>query len=168
MINHMRIITLLWIIILCPYIYSQNYTRDIGLRAGTTLGFTYRQYLDEENAFEANVSFRMRNLRITALKQFLRPAFYEITDNLVFAYGYGAHIGLYYTNRFNILNNTYRLDGWRFSPVFGLDGYLGLEYHFREFPFILGIDIKPFFEFSTSRFFYIFLDDSALALKYRF
>jgi hypothetical protein len=164
----MRYITLLCITILCPYIYSQYYTRDAGLRGGTTSGFTYRQYHNEENAFEAIISYKKRSLRVTVLKQYFRPAFYKITDNLVFGYGYGAHIGLYYTNRFNVLHRTYKLDGWRFSPVFGLDGYLGLEYHFREFPFIMGIEMKPFFEFSTSRFFYIFLDDSALSLKYRF
>ena len=164
----MKYFIILGFIILCPYIYSQNYTRSAGLRAGTAVGLTYRQYIDEESAVEAVINYTKRGLRLTALKQYFRPAFYEITDNLSFAYGYGAHIGLYYTNKFRILNKTYQLDEWRLSPVFGLDGYLGLEYNVREFPVILGIDIKPFFEFSTSRFFYIFLDDTALSLKFRF
>jgi hypothetical protein len=164
----MKYFTILVIILLCPYIYCQNYTRSAGIRAGTATGFTYRQYIDEESAVEAIINYTKRGLRLAALKQYFKPAFYEITDNLNFAYGYGAHIGLYYTNKFNILNKSYKLEEWRFSPVFGLDGYLGLEYNIREFPVILGIDIKPFFEFSTSRFFYIFLDDTALSLKIRF
>ncbi len=168
MINHMRFINLLCIILLCPYIYSQNYTRDFGIRGGTTSGLTYRQYTGEEDAIEAIISYKRQNLRLTALKQYFRPAFYEISENLNFAYGYGAHIALYYTNQYKILNKTFMLNDWRFSPAFGIDGYLGLEYRFREFPFIIGIDMIPFFEFSTSRFFYIFLDESALFLKYKF
>ena len=164
----MKYFTILGFIILCPYIYSQNYTRSAGFRPGTATGFTYRQYIDEESAIEAIINYTRRGLRLTALKQHFRPAFYEITDNLNFVYGYGAHIGLHYTNRFKILNKSYQLEAWRYSPIFGLDGYLGLEYNIREFPVILGIDIKPYFEFSTSRFFYIFLDDTALTLKFRF
>lgn len=164
----MKYFTIIGLIILCPYIYAQNYTRSAGFRPGTATGFTYRQYINEENAVEAIVNYTRRSLRITALKQYFRPAFYEIADNLNFVYGYGAHIGLYYTNRFKILNKSYKLEEWRYSPIFGLDGYLGLEYNIREFPVIIGIDIKPFFEFSTSRFFYIFLDDTALSLKFRF
>jgi hypothetical protein len=168
MINQMKYFTILWIIFLCPYIYSQNYTRCAGLRGGNAPGLTYRQYIDDESAFEAIISYARGGLRLTALKQYNRPAFYKISDNLNFIYGYGAHVGLYYTNKYKIFYKSYRLDNWRYSPVFGLDGYLGLEYEFREFPFVIGIDIKPFFEFSTSRFFYIFLDDTALSLKFRF
>lgn len=164
----MRFIALLCILLICPYIYSQNYTRDFGIRGGTNSGLTYRQYVNDENAFEAILGYKGQHLRLTVLKQYFRPAFYEITDNLNFTYGYGAHVALYYTNRYNIFNKTYVMPNWRFSPAFGLDGYLGLEYHFREFPFIIGIDAIPFFEFSTSRFFYIFLDDAALFLKYKF
>jgi hypothetical protein len=164
----MRFIALLCILLICSYIYSQNYTRDFGIRGGTNSGLTYRQYVDNENAFEAIIGYKEQNLRLTVLKQYCRPAFYEITDNLDFTYGYGAHVALYYTNRYNIFNKTYVMQNWRFSPAFGLDGYLGLEYHFREFPFIIGIDVIPFFEFSTSRFFYIFLDDAAIFLKYKF
>jgi hypothetical protein len=164
----MKYFAILGFLLLCPYIYSQNYTRSAGLRAGTALSFTYRQYIDEESAVEAVINYARRGLRLAVLKQHFRPAFYEITDNLTFAYGYGAHIGLYYTNRFKILNKSYKLEEWRFSPVFGLDGHLGLEYNIREFPVILGIDIKPYFEFSTSRFFYVFLDDTAITLKFRF
>jgi hypothetical protein len=164
----MKYFTILGFILLCPYICSQNYTRNAGLRIGNATGLTYRQYIDKESAFEAIINYTKGGLRLTALKQYYRPAFYEISDNLNFIYGYGAHVGVYYTNKYKILNKSYKLYEWRYSPVFGLDGYLGLEYEFREFPFVIGIDIKPFFEFSTSRFFYIFLDDTALSLKFKF
>ncbi len=166
----MKIFTLIIFITVTINSLAQNYTRDAGIRAGTFFGCTYRQYMDETKAFEGiiSVGFARSGLRFTALKQYFKPAFYEISDNLFVCYGYGAHVGFNYSNRYNILFKTYRLDEWRMSPLFGIDAYFALEYNFREFPLSLGIDFKPFFEFSTSRIFYIFLDDTAVSLKYKF
>ena len=45
---------------------------------------------------------------------------------------------------------------------------LDCKYRFEEFPLIVGLDIKPFFEFSTRQIFRLYLPDIAFALKYRF
>lgn len=147
---------------------AQNYTRDMGIRFGGLPAFTYRQYNGETEALELIASTSWRNLRLTAMKEYFKPAFMQFSNNINFVYGYGAHVGFTYSDRYRLLFKTYYLDEWRLSPVFGIDAILGFEYTPGDLPFIFGIDFKPFFEFSTTRIFYIFLDDASLSLKYKF
>jgi hypothetical protein len=56
----------------------------------------------------------------------------------------------------------------KFSPLLGLDGYLGMEYHFPGIPVQVGIDYKPFFEFSLYQYFQMSAWDLAFTLKYKF
>ena len=148
--------------------YSQHYTRDVGFRGGTFPGLSYRLYNGESNAIEGIVSLGQRGLRLTLLKEQLQPALLKYSDNFQFVYGYGVHAGFSYTNRYDILFRTYRTDNWHVAPLIGLDAILALEYQFREFPFTIGLEYKPFFEFSTHRIFYLFLEDVALSFKYNF
>ncbi len=147
---------------------AQNYTRDAGVRLGTLPAITYRHYNHEIQAFEIISSVSWRSLRFTFLKEKVQPALLQFSENIQFVYGFGAHVGFDYTNHYRIFFRTYEIGEWKMSPLFGLDAYLALEYRFREFPFTVGLDYKPFFEFSTTRIFYIFLDDTSISLKYKF
>lgn len=158
---------LLAIVITAPN-FAQNYTRDAGVRIGTLPSFTYRQYNREIQAFEVMASVSWRSLRLSFLKENVKPAFMQVSDNIEFVYGFGGHVGFDYTNKYRFLFRTYNIGEWKLSPLIGLDAYFSFEYRFREFPFTIGIDYKPFFEFSTTRIFYIFLDDTSLSLKYKF
>ena len=147
---------------------AQNYTRDAGLRIGTLPGITYRQYLDEIESIEAHALFGGNGIRLRVLKQFSKPALVQFSDNITFTYGYGAHAGISYYRSYKFLSRNYNLYSRRFGPAIGLDAYLSLEYNIREYPLIVGINAVPFFEFSTNRIFYIFLDDTAISIKYKF
>ena len=164
----MKLATLIISLIIGINCAGQNYTRDAGLRLGTLPGFTYRQNLGEVEAIEAQTLFGKEGLRFRVLKQFFKPALLSLSDNIYFCYGYGAHIGISRYSSYRYLTKNYLLDRKTFGPLIGLDAYLGLEYNIREYPIIIGINVIPFFEFSTHRFFYIFMDDTSISIKYKF
>lgn len=147
---------------------AQNYTRDAGIRIGTLPGISYKQYLDEIESIEAQAVFGRNAIRLRIFKQFSKPALMQFSDNITFTYGYGAHAGISYYKSFRFLTRDYYLSSRRIGPAVGLDAYLSLEYNIREYPLIVGINVVPFFEFSTNRIFYIFLDDTAISIKYKF
>ncbi len=147
---------------------AQNYTRDVGIRAGYLVSASYRQYNNDDSYFEMMAGFNYHTLGFTVLKEFSKPAFIEFSPNLQFLYGYGIHAGITRKNKYEVFTRTYYYDDYRISPVFGVDGYIGLEYWFPEIPFIVGIDFKPYFEFSTIQYFNLNLFDSALTLKFKF
>ena len=81
-------------------------------------------------------------------------------NGLNYYYGAGAHYGSfpgeagrkYYTNP----DKTY--------TVLGIDGILGLEYNFGEFPFNVSLDFKPSLNFSGGELFWP--DELALSIRY--
>jgi hypothetical protein len=147
---------------------SQNYTRDAGMRIGDHFSLTYRQYLSNDQALEAYLFFGRQGISFGVLKEYFQPVIGHISDNLYFQYGYGAHLGYRYTDHYQILNRTYELDKYTFSPLIGVDGLVGIEYRFPEFPFLISMDIKPYFEFSTIQIFGLYLQSFGLSLKYKF
>jgi hypothetical protein len=149
--------------------FSQVFNREAGIRGGLTSGFTYRQYLDEYLAYEGLLSFRQGGIQFTALRQVTEPESFGISDNLWFVYGYGAHAGFYFSNVYKSMwYHDYYYPQRRLSPVLGIDAYAGLEYRVDEFPITIGLDYKPFFEFSVYQFFRLRLADMAFTVKYRF
>lgn len=147
---------------------SQNYTRDAGFRFGGLTSINYRQYNNDTEAFGLMASLTWRSIRLGAMKEYFKPAMMQFSNNINFVYGYGAHVGLIYANSYKLFFKTYHLDEWQLSPLFGIDGLIGLEYNLGDLPVLIGIDFKPFFEFSTTRIFYIFLNDASISLKYKF
>ena len=155
-------------VLLAGKVYSQHYTRDAGVRLGDYFSATYRQITEEDEALEGILFIGRHGMTATVLKEYFQPAFSHISDHLWFQYGFGAHVGFRYTDRYRMLNRTYRLEKYTFAPLLGVDGLIGLEYRFPEFPFLLGIDIKPYFEYSTTPIFSIYLQSIGISLKYRF
>jgi hypothetical protein len=164
----MRLTVLMLLFLITMQVKAQHYTRDAGVRAGTFSTVCFRQYSADQKYSEVMLSLKRHAVRVTFLKEFAKPAFHEFSQNLHFIYGFGAHSGFSNSDHYRILNRTYFHNNYHFSPVFGIDGYLGLEYRFPEIPFLIGIDFKPFFEYSTNQFFSLFLDDTALVIKYKF
>jgi hypothetical protein len=147
---------------------AQNYTRDAGIRLGDYFSATYRQYQGEDQALEGMLFLGRNGMTFTVLKEFFQPAFNLRSPYLYFEYGYGAHVGYRYYNHYVIFNRTYELDKYTFTPLLGIAGYVGLEYRFPEFPFVIGMDAKPYFEFSTTQIFSIYLQSIGISLKYKF
>lgn len=165
-----RLQILVFFTLLCIFPFktqAQNYTRNAGVRGGITSGFTYRNYMDENNALEGMLSFRLNGLQVTGLREFFMPKLEEYSENIYMEWGYGAHVGTTYADSWKFGTYTY-FSSRKFSPVLGIDGFVGLEYRIREFPFVVGIDYKPFFELSANRFFHLQIWDIAFSLKYAF
>ena len=147
---------------------AQNYTRDAGIRVGDYFTATYRQFIEEDEAFEGMFFIGRRGFTFTILKEHFQPALGRISENLYFQYGYGAHLGLRYTDHYKVLNRTYELAHYRLSPLLGIDGMAGLEYRFPQLPLLMSVDIKPYFEYSTIQIFGLYLQSIGFSIKYRF
>ena len=164
----MRNVMLVFGILFACRLCAQNYTRDAGIRLGDYFSATYRQYTEADEALEGLLFIGRHGMTATVLKEYFQPAFSHLSDNLILNYGFGAHVGLRYIDRYKVFNRTYRLESYTLTPLVGVDGLIGLEYRFPEFPFLLGIDLKPYFEYSTAPIFSIYLQSLGISLKYRF
>ena len=147
---------------------GQDFMRSAGIRGGLTSGISYRGYLNPELAYEGLMSFRNNGLQFTLLRQHFRPALWHISDGFFISYGYGVHIGFTNTHSYKHFTKTVHYGEKKFSPLLGLDGYLGIEYHFPGIPVQVGLDYKPFFEMSLREYFQMSAWDVAFTLKYKF
>lgn len=165
----MRVLLIYLLTFIVCDICAQNYTRDAGMRFGDYLfSASYRQFMDDENAAEAIVSAGRRGAIMTLLREYSKPTLGHVSENFYFIYGFGAHAGFRYANRYRVINRVYHLDNYKFMPLLGLDGLLALEYRAPNFPGILSIDFKPFFEYSNIQIFSIYLNSIGFSFKYRF
>jgi hypothetical protein len=147
---------------------AQDHLRAAGLRGGITSGLTYRQFLDPELAYEAILSGRLGGLQFTVLRQRFEPALMRIADDFFFTYGYGGHVGWTYADTYHFMFRDYYHSKRKFSPLIGMDGYLGLEYHFPTIPLQVGLDFKPFFELTLYELVRMSIWDVGFTLKYKF
>jgi hypothetical protein len=162
-----RILLAIGLFITCT-VCAQNYTRDAGVWVGDYFTASGRMYLEEDKAVEGMLFIGRRGMTIAIMKEHFEPAFGHLSDYLFFEYGYGAHFGFRYTDHYKVFNRTYQLDDYRMSPLLGVDGLVGLEYRFPEFPFLVSLDIKPYFEYSTIQIFSIYIQSVGFSIKYRF
>lgn len=163
----MRNFVFLFLLFSLP-VQAQNYFSAVGIRGGYSSGFTFRQHLDPGLAYEGLLSFRKGGLQLTALRQYVQLAPFDFSEDFYFIYGFGGHVGFNYTDHYYFMFHEYTYSDKRFSPLVGVDGYLGLEYHIPSIPMQVGIDVKPFFEFSIFEFFRIVPWDCAFTIKYIF
>lgn len=160
------------LLILCLFVMgnvtAQNYTRDTGLRIGDYFTATVRQHLDDKQALEGLLFIGRGGMTITIMKEYFDPSLNHLSGNLYILYGFGAHVGFRNMDHFQVLNRTYQLDESRFTPLLGVDGMAGLEYRFPEFPLLISLDARPYFEYSTTQIFSIYLKSVGISFKYRF
>ncbi|MFC2098712.1 hypothetical protein ACFLTA_08155 [Bacteroidota bacterium] len=147
---------------------GQDFLHSAGIRGGLTSGITYRGYLNPELAYEGLMSFRGSGLQFTILRQHFEPALWHISNGFFAIYGYGGHLGFTNSYSHKHLYKTVHRPDKKFSPLVGLDGYLGIEYHFPGIPVQVGLDYKPFFELSLYEYFQVNAWDVAFTLKYKF
>lgn len=150
-------------------LYAQNYTRDAGIRIDNSFYATYRQYQDDDQALEGMLCMRRNGITLAIMKEYFQPfVARHVSENLYFEYGFGAHIGFRVMRKYKVLNRTYVLEERRFNPLLGINGLVGLEYRFPEFPFVVGVDIKPYFEYSVVQIFDLYLHSVGVSIKYKF
>ena len=160
---------LLLIIFLIPgfFLCAQDFNQAIGIRGGLSSGFEYRFFSDDANSYKLLLSTRDRGLQLHAFKEFHQYYLFDFSDQLVFFYGAGLHVGF---ESWNITRYQYNTS-WhetRNAILAGLDGLAGLEYIFYEVPISLGIEVKPYFDVFGRETFNIQLFDFAFTLKYLF
>lgn len=129
------VISIILISIFSKTSIAQDYQTSLGLRGGFSNGFTIKSFLSEKSAVEGILSTRWRGLNIVGLYEIHNQAFDE--EGLKWYYGAGAHLSTWNGRNVNWVNdnNSYL--------AIGLDGIIGLEYTFSDYPFNIGIDWKP-------------------------
>jgi len=114
---------------------AQDYRTGIGFRAGVPYGLTVKHFLCESNAVEGILASRWGGLVITGLYE--NEHWTGEYPSLNWYWGFGAHIGFWDTGYNPRIDDAYT------GSVIGVDGILGLEYTFDDFPLNLSLDILP-------------------------
>lgn len=161
------VISVLILFFLASGLSAQYYTRDAGIHGGEGVNFSYRQFFNEEMALEGFVGISKGGFRLTGLREYFKPVAILRSDNLKLMHGYGIHAGVNYTNNYELFNKVYHHD-WMWTPQFGIDGALGIEYSASEFPVLVSAAVRPYFEFSLNRYFLLKPLNFMFAIKYRF
>ena len=147
----------LFFVIICSVMKSQDYNTSVGVRIGLFNGITAKHFITMNTNVEGMLSTRWGGLVITGLYEIQYPAF-EV-DHLYWYVGAGGHAGF--------------LDDYRNRPanyssnaIIGVDGIIGLEYNFTEVPLNISLDWKPMFNFIEEVDFWG--DDIGLSVRYLF
>lgn len=150
--------------------FAQDRKHEIGIRGGESSGIFYRGFIDEGHAIKGLMSFRNNGMQLTALYEKYDPVFCKKTSGFFLYYGVGGHFG--YTRWNKRYHHPGQPDTYYYdyvaSPVFGIDGIIGLEYRIESIPLSLAFDYKPFLEVLGEHFFDVHFGDFGFSLKVRF
>jgi hypothetical protein len=154
---------------------DQDYKTGIGVRlGGLTSGLTIKHFVNPTAAIEGILGFGYRSFVITGLYE--KHNDISTAPGLKWLYGLGAHLGFfryggyYYRVKYNYGNGNkgyvyYVEDPDNTAAVAGVDFILGMDYKFKNAPFNIGLDIKPFFDFYNGPYGYF---DGALSIRFAF
>jgi hypothetical protein len=128
---------------------AQDYKTSVGLRAGipfvpyglysnVSFGATIKHFLDKTNAVEGMVTSSYNGIVATGL--FENEHWTGFYPGINWYWGLGAHVGLW-SNGVNVYNNSNQVDSG--GPGAGVDGILGVEYTFEDFPLNVSVDVHP-------------------------
>lgn len=158
------------IILLClsPSVFSQFYNKEVGIRGGYSSGITFRVNLEEDLSYEAQLSYRDNGGIFAMFRQQHREIGIDRLGNWNFIYGFGVHAGFYYTDSYKILFREVYFGREIFTPVLGMDGYVGIDYKLVDIPMSFGVSFQPFMEISLKQIFGINLWDFGFSVRYRF
>lgn len=113
---------------------AQQYKTAIGFKGGFP-GYgsiNVKHFLHDFTAIEAKVGGAGNAIFLQGLYEINKP----LQDNFEWYLGGGADLGIWTTNY--VYDNNYYTGG-----NFGLDGIVGLEYTFSDFPLNLAFDMGP-------------------------
>lgn len=148
--------------------FSQFYNREIGLRGGYSSGITFRVNLEETTSYEAQLTYRQNGGIFTVFRQKHIEMGMDRGGNWEFLYGMGAHTGFYFTDTYRILYKEIYSGQNVFTPVLGVDGYVGIDYVLQHAPLSFGLTFQPYMEISLRQLFSINLWDFGFHFRYRF
>jgi hypothetical protein len=132
---------------------AQNYDKSIGLRLGSSVGVTYKQFLSERNALEFFGDLHFINGTVLNVSgEYLWQWNIGDIDGFDWYVGPGVSLGMWLGDDSNV--------------NLALNGIIGLEYKFATIPLALSVDYNPHFYFLHSAGFVG--DYSALSVRYTF
>jgi hypothetical protein len=165
-------ITILTLTLLIPKaLYSQPAMSQAGLRLGYRSGIFYqvsRQSGNAEIAYNAMLGFSNNGLQITGLRIIYQTSLNNISPDLYFAWGYGAHAGFVNVDRPYYYSDPYYYNRRYFYPLIGADGWLAAEYRVREIPLNISLNLKPYIEFAVPAYVRFMPFDLGLSISYVF
>jgi len=157
------------LLIICTIpIYAQDYTRGFGVRVGYTSAIAFKKFYNDVSAMELLMSFQRGGAQLYFMRQFHYPIFLQRTNQLFCYIGFGAHVGYSYYSNDKFIYNGYSYRRRENSFGMGADGSIGLEYHAQNYPYVIGIDYKPFMEINFPQYFRYKYLDIAFTFKYAF
>ena len=164
----MRYIIFTVLLIIPMQLFSQFYNKEFGIRGGYSSGFTFRVNIEEDLSYEAQLYYRDQGAIFNVIRQQHREIGYDKFGTWKFLYGFGAHVGFYFTDHYKIFFRQIYIGREIFTPVIGMDGYLAVEYQLIDAPVSFGIDFKPFMEISLKQLFGFNAWDFGINVRYRF
>jgi hypothetical protein len=158
------------ILLLCisPAAFAQFSTKELGIRAGYSSGFTFRVNLEEDLSYEGQLTYRDQGGIITVLRQQHTEIGMDQLGNWEFLYGFGLHTGFYFTDRYKVLFREIYFGREVFTPVIGMDGYVGIDYKLVDIPMSIGVSFQPYMEISLKQVFGVNFWDFGFHARYTF
>ena len=160
--------TIIFLLCLSTAAFSQFYNKEVGIRGGYSSGITFRINLQENLSYEAQLNYRDNGGIFTIYRQQHLEMGMDRLGNWEFLYGFGIHAGFYYTDTYKILNREIYYGKEIFTPVIGMDGYVGIDYKLVDIPMSFGLSFQPFMELSLKQVFGINLWDFGFHARYMF
>ncbi len=148
---------------------AQFHSMEAGIRGGYTSGLTFRVNIDADLSYEAQLCYRNQGTIVNMFRLKHKELGMDKHGNWDFIYGLGIHAGFYYTNSYRIFfKEIYYGDNQLFTPVIGVDGYLGIDYNMEMLPLSFGCSFQPHMELSLMQIFGINLWDFGIHVRYKF
>lgn len=160
--------TILLLLCLSPAAFSQFYNKEVGLRGGYSSGITFRVNLQEDLSYEGQLNYRDKGGVFTLYRQLHHEIGMDRMGNWELIYGFGMHGGFYFTDSYRILYRTIYFGKEVFTPVLGVDGYLGIDYKLVDLPMSFGASFQPYMELSLKQVFGINMWDFGFHVRYMF
>lgn len=143
--NKLKLLILVFLLMGSTTLFAQDYKKAIGFRGGFPTAITGKYFVNKTDAIEGLLSGYRGGFEVTGLYEKHANAF-DI-PYLNWYYGAGGHIGAFDGD---IARPGYYFDGRGRGFTIGLDAILGLEYTLTEIPFVIGVDMKPTFDFAPN------------------
>lgn len=150
---------------------AQDYTKQAGVRTGIRGGLFFQATSGAGNAeigYNAMVGFNNNGIQVTGLRIIYETALSDISPDLYFGWGYGAHAGFIVADHISYFGERYSFRGDRFCPLVGADGYVAADYRFHNIPLVLSVNIKPYVELTLPAFVKVMPGDVGISVSYVF
>jgi hypothetical protein len=165
----MRKIYIIILLCLSASAFSQYYApMEVGLRLGYSSGVTFRVNIEENLSYEAQLIYRDQGGMFTIFRQTHLEIGMDKNGNWEFIYGMGFHAGFYFTDSYKIFWKEIYYGQNLFTPVLGVDGYIGIDYSLEGIPMTFGISFQPFMEISLRQIFGFNMWDFGVHARFKF